>query len=233
MGASPSAHGGNDFVTDNGYWEREATMPSAHRMGLTESGCMTGHAPGYGARRNSPKYLNLVPWRGLWGWTRGQGKGQRMGRGGQRMGKGRGTGRGRHRGKDTIPSSIAAPLPQIDGKEMSSSTTLPLPASPSGKDQQLEALKAQARATEQELRTLGEKISQMHGHGRRNSPVATVDTARCTGCGACATVCPMEAITVNAVAHVEAANCAGCGVCVDACPQEAITLKRVRKDLIR
>jgi len=202
-------------------------MPSADRTGLAESGCMTGHAPGYGAGRNSPKYLNLVPWRGLWGWTRGRGKGQRMGRGGQRMRKGRGLGRGMGRGKGMTPSSWAAPPTQIGNEEVSAPTVPPPPPSRSGNDQQLEALKAQARATEQEPRTIKGEVPQMRACGPCSSLVATVDAARCTGCGACVAVCPMEAIAVDVVASIETSNCAGCGVCVDACPQEAIALKRV------
>jgi len=90
------------------------------------------------------------------------------------------------------------------------------------------ALKAQARATEQEMRAIEEKVSQMQAGGRRRSSLlAAVDTGRCTSCGACAAVCPMGAIAVDAAASVETSNCTGCGLCVDECPQEAITLKRI------
>jgi ferredoxin len=86
----------------------------------------------------------------------------------------------------------------------------------------------QARASEQELGAIHENASQMQAGARpRSSLVAVVDTARCTGCGACAVMCPMGAIAVDAAASIETSRCAGCGLCVDECPQEAITLKRI------
>lgn len=55
---------------------------------------------------------------------------------------------------------------------------------------------------------------------------AVVDFDKCTGCGACVDVCPVEAITLNddAKACVNADECTDCGACVDECPSEAITL---------
>ena len=123
------------------------------------------------------------------------------------------------------PSSGAAPPPQIGSEGGSAPTTPPPPPSRSGNDQELEALKAQARATEQELKAINENMSQMQMGGRRRSSlVATVDTARCTGCGACAAICPIGAIAVDAAASIETSSCTGCGLCVDECPQEAIAL---------
>ena len=53
----------------------------------------------------------------------------------------------------------------------------------------------------------------------------TVDAEKCTACGACVDVCPVEAITMNEdVAVVDAENCTDCGACADECPTEAITL---------
>ena len=50
-----------------------------------------------------------------------------------------------------------------------------------------------------------------------------VDIARCTGCGACVEVCPVEAIAlVDGKARVDEDACTGCGACVDACPERAI-----------
>jgi len=199
-------------------------MPDGDRTGPAGLGPMTGRAAGYGAGRPVSGYLNLVLRRGFRGWARGRGRGRGKGRG---AGKGRGVGRGAGRGRGLMPSLGVAPLPQTGNEKVSAPATPPPPPSRSGSDQELQGLKAQARATEQELRATNEKIARMQAGGRRRSPlVATVDTARCTGCGACAAVCPMGAIAVDATASIETPRCTGCGLCVEECPQEAITLKR-------
>lgn len=65
-------------------------------------------------------------------------------------------------------------------------------------------------------------------------PVATVDTARCSGCGICPKACPYEAITLvttvvngaeHKVAQVNKALCMSCGLCAAACPSLAITVE--------
>lgn len=54
---------------------------------------------------------------------------------------------------------------------------------------------------------------------------AEVNSDKCTGCGLCVEVCPVEAIKVeDDVAVVDADECTDCGACVDQCPNEAISL---------
>ncbi len=52
-----------------------------------------------------------------------------------------------------------------------------------------------------------------------------IDEEKCTGCGACASVCPTEAINVNEKAKVDEEKCIECSVCIDECPVGAITLE--------
>jgi ferredoxin len=54
---------------------------------------------------------------------------------------------------------------------------------------------------------------------------AKVDEETCTACGACAEVCPVDAITVEDSAKVDAEACTECGACVEECPVEAIALQ--------
>jgi ferredoxin len=53
-----------------------------------------------------------------------------------------------------------------------------------------------------------------------------VDSEKCVSCGACITLCPVEAITMDEDASVvfDKERCLGstCSACVDACPSRAI-----------
>jgi ferredoxin len=52
-----------------------------------------------------------------------------------------------------------------------------------------------------------------------------IDEETCTACGACAEVCPVDAISVDESAKVDSELCSECGACVDECPVEAISLE--------
>ncbi|MFV0517951.1 MAG: DUF362 domain-containing protein [Aminipila sp.] len=48
-------------------------------------------------------------------------------------------------------------------------------------------------------------------------------TDACINCGACASECPVEAISEGDGAHViDAEKCIDCGACANTCPTEAI-----------
>jgi NAD-dependent dihydropyrimidine dehydrogenase PreA subunit len=54
---------------------------------------------------------------------------------------------------------------------------------------------------------------------------AKVDTGKCTGCGSCVEVCPVEAIALkDDKACIDPDTCVDCGTCVDECPVEAISM---------
>lgn len=53
--------------------------------------------------------------------------------------------------------------------------------------------------------------------------MAHVITDACTSCGACASVCPVEAISEGADKYViNADTCTDCALCADECPFDAI-----------
>jgi len=51
---------------------------------------------------------------------------------------------------------------------------------------------------------------------------------RCTHCGMCVSICPVEALTVDRTSwkvHYDAEKCIACGMCIDACPPGAIKFR--------
>lgn len=54
---------------------------------------------------------------------------------------------------------------------------------------------------------------------------AQIDKEKCTGCGACVDICPVEAVKLeDEKANVDENTCVECGQCIDECPNDAITL---------
>ena len=51
-----------------------------------------------------------------------------------------------------------------------------------------------------------------------------VDIDKCTSCGACVSLCPTEALTMDENYQLEFAEekCIGCNLCIDSCPRFAI-----------
>jgi ferredoxin len=46
----------------------------------------------------------------------------------------------------------------------------------------------------------------------------------CISCGSCASVCPVEAISMGDEHYqIDAESCLSCGTCADTCPMEAIS----------
>lgn len=45
---------------------------------------------------------------------------------------------------------------------------------------------------------------------------------RCSVCGLCADVCPVEAISQIGIYKITPQKCISCGLCKDACPSNAI-----------
>ncbi len=53
--------------------------------------------------------------------------------------------------------------------------------------------------------------------------VVKIDEIGCVACGACADVCPEDAVAVDDVAIVDADACIDCHNCVEECPSDAIS----------
>jgi ferredoxin len=57
----------------------------------------------------------------------------------------------------------------------------------------------------------------------RRNKMAYVITNKCTNCGSCVEVCPVEAISKGDKKHnIDADKCVDCGACAGECPVEAI-----------
>ncbi|MCD6416367.1 MAG: 4Fe-4S binding protein, partial [Planctomycetes bacterium] len=156
----------------------------------------------------------------------GGGMGGGMGRGmGGGMGRGMGRGMGGGAGSSGGWGQTMGPAPEImPGRQMPSA-----PVPPSGAispEQELQQLRQQAEMLRRQLDSVNASIEQPQRAGQQAPPaiVAQVDAEKCTGCRACADVCPTGAISVADVAEVDVERCTACGLCVVQCPQGAISL---------
>jgi ferredoxin len=92
------------------------------------------------------------------------------------------------------------------------------------RDQELALLTQQADAMARQMRQIQERISQLAGEGQGGT-MAVVDPEKCTRCGLCVEVCPVQAISLTeAAAVVDGRKCTGCGACVGECPTGAISM---------
>ncbi|MBU2620750.1 MAG: 4Fe-4S binding protein [Proteobacteria bacterium] len=62
--------------------------------------------------------------------------------------------------------------------------------------------------------------------------VPAISGELCTGCGSCADICPMDALTLDGTEKAvrNPGSCIGCGLCVSSCSAAAIVLDRVDKE---
>jgi len=90
---------------------------------------------------------------------------------------------------------------------------------------ELAMLRQQAEEMAQQTQQIHERIRQLEQEGETRTVAAKVDAEKCTGCGICVNICPVEAISLaNGVAVVDEKMCTACGLCVNECPNGAIAL---------
>ena len=51
-----------------------------------------------------------------------------------------------------------------------------------------------------------------------------IDLNKCTGCGKCKEVCPVNAIKIGNDKAIINDECVECGACISECPNEALSL---------
>jgi len=148
---------------------------------------------------------------------RRMGRGTNMGRGGARgMGRGGGRGIGRGGGRG-IPPAMA----QGQGTASAGARR----ANTANAEDELLALRQQAEVMGRQLEQIHERIRSLQRQEDAAPMAARVDPDKCTGCGICVDVCPVEAISVdNHLAVVDRQTCTACGLCVNECPNEAISV---------
>lgn len=156
----------------------------------------------------------------------GVGSGQQPGQtppsgamGGQGMGMGRGRGMGGGRGMGMAPGAGMGSSSGNFGAAQSSA--------PQGSRQELDQLKHQAEMLKQQKQEIDKRISEMES-GRKAA--AFVQEDKCTGCGICVDICPVNAINLNNKAVVNTGLCTACAACVPECPNGAIIITQQKGD---
>ncbi|MCK4376126.1 MAG: 4Fe-4S binding protein, partial [Candidatus Brocadiae bacterium] len=147
----------------------------------------------------------------------GMGMGGGMGRG---MGMGGGMGMGRGMGAGMGSAGPAVPYPPAPG------VLPPQTGAPMGPEQELQMLRAQAQALQDQFQAVEARINELGRAGEGPALLAVVDADKCTGCGLCQEVCPTGAISMDEVARIDRAQCTGCGQCVAECPEDALSLRK-------
>jgi len=152
------------------------------------------------------------------GMGRGRGMGQGGG-GGMGMGRGGGRGRGIALGGGDMGGGMGAALPQ-GAVPMSQATPASL-----NTNNELTMLRQQAEEMAQQTEQIHKRIQQLEQEGKTRTLVAKVAAEKCTGCGICVDICPVEAISLeNDMAVVDERTCTACALCVNECPNGAIAL---------
>lgn len=53
---------------------------------------------------------------------------------------------------------------------------------------------------------------------------AKVDQDKCSGCGKCAEICPVQAINIENEKAIISDDCIECGACLNACSKDALSI---------